>query len=175
MTKGKKVLKIPKGNGSFYKSHSVHLCHCSLYSPCHANLPFTSRSVFFSLSGGPDKGRRIPVLLFSAGMHSLSIACCAQYKAKQPNVHIKRKGGAWALTDTSSFPGTSGVKGGQITESAQAHSYRWESSWSQLAMWTWNTWELSVLKLDMQSLAYKGTYKARQGVFLFRENSHHSA
>lgn len=123
MTKGKKVL-IPKGDGSFYKSHSVHLCHYSFYTQCCAKLLFISRSVFFSLSGVSGKGRRIPVLLFSAGMHSLSIAYCAQYKAKQPSVHIKRKGGAWALTDTSSFPGTSGVKGGQITESAQAHSYR---------------------------------------------------
>lgn len=132
MAKGNKILKIPKRSGSFKKSHSVHLCHCSFYARCHSKLPFLFTCIF-SVSANnlsniflPGKRRRIPVLLFSAGMHTLSITYCIHYKAKekQPDVHSKRKHRAWVLTDTSNFPGTSRVKGGQITESAQAHSYR---------------------------------------------------
>lgn len=84
---------------------------------------------YFSLgypAGGPGKGRRIPVPLLSTEMLTLSITYCTYYKAKekQSDVHIKRKWGAWALADTSNFPGTSRVKGSQITELVQAHSYR---------------------------------------------------
>lgn len=46
--KGNKVLKTLKRDESFFKSHSVHLHHCSFYTWYHSKLPFTC--IFFSLS-----------------------------------------------------------------------------------------------------------------------------
>lgn len=151
--KGNKVLKTPKRDESFFKSHSVHLHHCSFYTRYHSKLPFhmhifqfISKQLvqYFSFgypAGRPGKGRRIPVVLLSAGMLTLSITYRAHYKAKekQPDVHIKSKWGASALTDTSNFPGTSRDKAGQINGSVQVHSYRRESSRSQLMMFTQGT------------------------------------
>lgn len=139
MAKGKKVLKIPRRDGSFRRSHSMHLCHCSFDAQCHSKLPFVFTRVFFSLSANFSsvflwvfqqvylvREGKFLSSCFQQECITMSTTYCTRYKAKekQPDVHIKRKRGAWALTDTSNFPGTSRVKGGQITESAQAHSYR---------------------------------------------------
>lgn len=125
--------------------------------------------------GGP--GKSIPIHLFSTGTRTLSITYCTPYKVNQlhADVHIKRKWGAWALTATSNFPGTSGVKGGQISESAQA-CYVGEV----ISVAINSVSRLSVLKPNMPFFAYKGTDKAPYCFFtiLFfhylRENGNHS-
>lgn len=149
VAKAKKLLKIPRREESFLKSHSVHLWHCTFYTWCHSKLPFLFTCIFLSLSANNlsriflwiiqqvDLVKERGFHLFSTGRHTLSITYCTPYKANQQhtNVHMKRKWGVWALAAASNFPGTSRIKGGQINESAQAHCYRWEWSLSQLMMW----------------------------------------
>lgn len=141
VAKGKKLLKIPKREESFKKKVIVcapltlqflHLVSLKAAFSIHVYIfQFISKQLVqnFSLdypAGEPGKGKRIPIHLFSTGTHTLSITYCTPYKAKQQHtdVHINRKWGACALTATGNFPGTSRVKGGQVSESAQACCYR---------------------------------------------------
>lgn len=138
VAKGKTVLKIPKRDGSFLKSHRVHLCPCSSYDRCHSKMPFHMHifqlnnlsNIFLWVIQEVDLVREGESL--SSRFQRECILCILptahKAKEKQPDVHIKRKQGAWALSDTSHFPGTSKVKKGQITEPAQVRSCRWESS-----------------------------------------------